>query len=588
MAEQEPSQPAPRAVIRLRYVLLGVAVVVGYFLATGLIARHHLEQAKYDVDQLRHSLLSSDHTAAHHWMAAAQAQARSAHQWLAGPAWAAAGDIPWVGRPARVERGLAGVAVMLADDALPPAVQAGDELTPSHLRDSSGAIRLGVFDAAVSPLETAAAATDRAASAIAKLPRSSWLPPADHARHSASSLIEDLRRVLRDASDASRLAPAMLGGDRTRHYLLVVENDAEARGLGGLPGVVGVATVSNGRLSFGRFENNSYLSNIPKVRVPVYPAFRRTYAGSDVLTNFQDSAVSPDFPVVAKVWLAMWQAKTGQQLDGAIAADPTALSYLLDATGPARLPDGTTISGSNVVSLTQQQAYSSINSLAERQAYFIDVARAVSRRVVESRHGSAHALVTAMSRAVVEHRLALYSADPTEESTLTATPLAGALPRTRAPFVALTMNNGQGSKLDYYIHRSVTYGRTGCSKSGMQLSTVTMQLDNAAPAGLPPYVTIRLDGARHNPVGSERLFVALYATSGAHLLGVTADGKQLLASIGSEAGHPRYEVGVTINRATTSTLVFHLIEPRSAQPVVLWQQPGVNPETVAVTGNRCS
>ncbi len=562
-------------------------MVVGYFLATGLIARHHLERARYDVDRLRHSLLASDHSAAHRWMAAAQSEARSAHRWLAGPAWAAAEWVPWFGRPARVERGLASVAVTLADHALPPAVQAGDTLTPSHLRDAAGAVRLTVFRSAAAPLTAAATATRDAGSAVARLPTSSWLPAANHARDGAASLIAELTRVLRDASDAAALAPAMLGDSATRHYLLVVENDAEARGLGGLPGVVGVVTASHGRLSFGRFENNSYLGDIPKGRVAVYSAYRDTYADSDVLTNFQDSDVSPDFPIVGKVWLSMWQARTGQRLDGAIATDPTALSYLLEASGPARLADGTEVSGSNVVALTEQKSYARFGSLAAREAYFIDIAHAVSDQVVGTPHGRAHALITAMSRAVAEHRLALYSSDPAEEATLAATPLAGGLPRTRAPFVGTTVNNGQGSKLDYYLQRSVTYDRAGCSVSGQQLSTVTMRLTNAAPANLPPYVTIRLGSARHQPVGSERLFVALYATSGAQLAGVTADGSQLLAAVGEEEGHPRYEVDVTIDRGATTTLVFRLVEPRRSSQVVTWRQPGVGPERFAVTGRRC-
>jgi hypothetical protein len=475
----------------------------------------------------------------------------------------------------------------LADRALPPAVQAAADLTPSHLRDATGAIRLSVFQAAAPPLAAAATATRAASAAVATLPGSTWLPAANHARSSAGSLIDDLSRVLRDASDASRLAPAMLGGGGIRRYLLVVENDAEARGLGGLPGVAGVLTVAGGKVSFGRFVNNGFVHEIPEGRVPVYADYLKTYAGSDVLTNFEDSDVSPDFPIVGKVWLAMWQATTGQRLDGAIAADPTALSYLLGATGPATLPDGTVISARNVVAVTEQQAYARFSSLPARQAYFIEVARAVSQRVVGAPHGSAHALVTAMSRAVTEHRLAVYSAHPEEQSVLAATPLAGGLPRTSAPFVGLTVNNGQGSKLDYYLHRSVSYDRGGCSVSRRQLSTVTMRLVNAAPPNLPPYVTIRLADARRNPLGSERLLVALYATQGAQLTGVTANGSQVLASVGSEEGHPRYEVGVTIDRGATTTLVFYLTEPASRRPVETWQQPGVNRQDLTVSGRRC-
>ncbi|HEX3705525.1 MAG TPA: DUF4012 domain-containing protein [Mycobacteriales bacterium] len=571
----------------LRWLAVLCGVVLLYFLATGRVARHHLEQAKSDVDQVRHALLASDHDAAHRWMTKAQSQAHDAHDWLAGPAWAGVGQVPWLGRPAKVERGLAGVAVTLADRALPAAVQAGDDLTPSQLRLPDGAVRLAAFASAVDPLDVAAAATAQAQRQVAALPHSTWLPPANHARTGASSLIGQLHRILRDAHDAAALAPGMLGGQGTRRYLLVVENDAEARGLGGLPGVTAVLTVSNGRLSFGRFENNSFLNLPPSPPVPVGAAYRNTYADTDALTDFVDSDLSPDFPTVGKVWVAMWKAKTGEQLDGAIAADPTTLSYLLSATGPAYLADGTKVSGKNIVALTEQEAYSRFDSLAARQAFFIRVARAAANQLVNAPHGSAHALVEAMSHAVTEHRLMVWSARAEEQSTLDATPLAGGLPDTESPFVAVTVNNSQGSKLDYYLEKSVTYDRTACSVSGEQLSTVTVRLHNGAPANLPAYVTTRLGGTGRFPVGSERSLVALYTTHGANLLGVTADGTSIAASIGEEVGHPRYDVEIDTAAGATTTLVFHVIEPRHDDPVTVWRQPGINPEVVRLVGSAC-
>jgi hypothetical protein len=566
---------------------LGVAILAAYFLTTGLIARHHLERAKDDVSHLQYALLASDNAAAHRWMAAAQSNAKAAHRWLAGPAWGAAAHIPWAGRPARTARGLADVAVSLADDALPPVVRAGDILTPSHLRTSDGAIRLGIFRSAAAPLAAAATAADAAAREVAQLPGSSWLPAANDARHKASSLIGTLQGLLQDAGDASRLAPDMLGGAGTRRYLLVVENDAEARGLGGLPGVTAVLTISNGRMSIGDFHNNSFLGGASAPLAGLPPDFRHTYAGVDVASDFRDSDVSPDFPVAAKIWLGMWQDATGQRLDGAIAADPTALSYLLGATGAAKLADGTEVSSDNVVALTEKDIYADVRPFAVRQERFIEIAKAAASQVVDAPHGSAHDLVKAMSRAVNEHRLLVYSSDRREQATLAATPLAGALPRTDAPFVGVVINNGQASKLDYYVERSVTYDRTGCSVSGLQLSTVTVQLRNTAPAGLPAFVTHRDRLTRNNPLGSERLFVALYTTQGAQSLGVTQNGTKLITRIGSEVGHSRYEVDVTINRGSTATLVFHLIEPKSDKPVQIWKQPGVQPQAVSLTGKRC-
>ncbi len=56
--------------------------------------------------------------------------------------------------------------------------------------------------------------------------------------------------------------------------------------------------------------------------------------------------LSPHFPDTAKIWLASWEQKTGEQLDGAIAADVYALGDLVAASDqPVSLPDGRSISG---------------------------------------------------------------------------------------------------------------------------------------------------------------------------------------------------------------------------------------------------
>jgi hypothetical protein len=590
-ASSEVAAPSRSGRARRWRIIFGVAglAVVGYFLTTGLIARHQLLQARDDVEHLRAALLGSDQSDAQHWMSEAQHDARSAHAWLAGPAWSLASKVPWLGRPARVEVGLADVAVALSERALPPAVAAGDALSPTNFRRTNGSIRLARFETAAPLLADAVSATTAATRSIGRLPTSTWLPAANDAVDQAISLVEELGGRLGEADAAARLAPGMLGAHGTRRYLVVVQNDAEARGLGGIPGALAVLTASRGRLKVGAFKDNESLTEPPDRSdlAGIPESYLETYAHTDVLTNLPDSDVSPDFPVVARVWLALWKATTGQDLDGAITADPAALGYLLNVIGPATLPDGTTVTGDDFVSLTQEKIYAQVRSREAREAYSIGIAKAVADHVATA-HGDAESLVKAMGRAVGEHRLLVWSANSSEQALLGTTPLAGGLPVTSAPFVAVTVNNAQGSKLDYYLDRNVVYDRGRCLANNMQLSTVTVKLHNGAPPRLPRYVTLRLGKARHNPLGSERLLVALYTTSGAALRGVSDDDGRLFAGAGSEAGHTRYEVDVTIDRGATKTIVFRVLEPRRDQPVEVWHQPGVRPTTIDVTGASCS
>ena len=53
----------------------------------------------------------------------------------------------------------------------------------------------------------------------------------------------------------------------------------------------------------------------------------------------------------------MWAQQTGTSVDGVVAIDPVALSYVLGATGPVTMPDGEVVTKDNVVELTESTAY---------------------------------------------------------------------------------------------------------------------------------------------------------------------------------------------------------------------------------------
>ncbi len=249
---------------------------------------------------------------------------------------------------------------------------------------------------------------------------------------------------------------------------------------------------THGKISVERFESDSALSGV-KSGLNFGKAYDRLWSVGAPYDEYGDSNVSAHFPYAARIWLAMWQHKTHEKLDGALAVDPQALAYLLAVTGPATLPDHSVISAGNVVQLTQQALYSRYPSDAAspaRKRYLLDVARAASTKVIDAR-GNTTALVKAAGHAAAERRLLVYSTDPDAEGLLEQTSLSGAIPSTSAPFAGVVVNNDAGNKLDYYLDRSITWTRTGCGST--RDVTVTIRLTNTAPSGLPTYVEERND-----------------------------------------------------------------------------------------------
>jgi len=283
----------------------------------------------------------------------------------------------------------------------------------------------------------------------------------------------------------------------------------------------------------------------------------------------------------------MWQRKTGQAVDGVLAVDPQALSYLLAVTGPAKLADGTAVTADNVVKLTQSTAYTRFPATqdAARRAFLTAIAQAVAGKIVGA-HGDATGLARALARAAHERRLLVWSAEPALQTGLEATAVSGSVPQTGAPYVGMSVVNEGGNKLDYYLDRSLIWQRSGCGAT--RTVTVTASLTNNAPAGLPPYVAARSDD-RTYPIkpGDQRISLAYAATQGALMESVTLDGQPAGASIGTERGHPVFTVDVELPRGKTRTVVFHLQEPAATGTPVVLRQPLVRPFTASLHDEGC-
>ena len=563
-------------------LLLGAAWIA----ATGLMARTELLAVRADMHRLRSEINAGDLAAAQVTADDLAGPAHLAHRDTTGPAWALAAAVPVGGDPLRTVRAIASSADALGGDALPALISARNKLGLATLRKDDGRIDVAAISAAAPSLAEADRSITTAASTIAAQPGHTWLGAVDHARDQVLGPLDGLARTVQSADITAQVAPAMLGAGGPKRYFVGFQNDAEARGTGGLPGAFGILEASHGQLRFTRFEKDSALGNTP-TDLRFGGDYAGLYGNAEATKLYLNSNLSPNFPYAARIWTAMWEKHSGQHIDGAIAVDPTALSYLLGVTGPVTPPGQSQVDAANVVALTQSTVYAKFRNDNARRSYLLDVARSISDRLVHA-HESMTRLLDAGARAVGERRLLIWSADPAIESRLQQTMAAGSIPVTSAPYVGLSIVNDAGDKLDYYLNRSIRWQRTGCGPS--REVTVTITLANSAPAhGLPAIVTVRHDihDYRVRP-GDNRLEVAYFATEGAAMNSVTADGKPTTANSGTERGHPVFTVDLELPRGTARTLVFHLTEPAGSGAPVVLRQPLVRPLRVSLEDAQCS
>lgn len=292
---------------------------------------------------------------------------------------------------------------------------------------------------------------------VGRLPRSGLPGVIRSARDQLVGELATLTRQVNDATLAARLLPSMLGAAGPRRYLVIAQDNAEVRGTGGLLGAYATLEAANGRLTLTRLESNSALQpvQVTAAQAGLPPEFVTRYADWGATDSWQQVNVSPHFPYAAQIWLAMWRARTGEQLDGVIALDPITLGYLIDATGPVRLDVGTTLTGANAADFILKDEYAVLAG-PERKQYLVSLGRAVFEHLT-SGIGSTKAVAAALGKAAGQGRLLIATpAHPDEAALLSTRRLGGVLPDTAEPFSAMVINNAGSGKLEYYLGRQLS------------------------------------------------------------------------------------------------------------------------------------
>lgn len=584
-------------------LLVLVLVLAAWLGLEAYQAKSNLDQAKSSAEQSKDALLSGKAEDATRFAEAAQAHARQAQAATHSLPWNAVAAVPLLGSPLKTTQQISDVVVGLADEVLLPGATMGAGLSPEKLIDGTrlDLKRLRAEQPRLTELATAAAKLDARAQAISN---PAYLSLIRNVRSQLQDQTSRLAQLLGNTSLAAQLAPSMLGADGPRTYMMGFQTPAEARGTGGLLGGFGILRFDNGIPTIDALGSNANLAGaclkyigydcavvVPGADIDLGPEFNRVYGWANPLTDFRNSNLSPHFPYAAQIWRSMWEVGSGVAVDGVIALDPVALSYVLGAVGPVTLTDGEVINSDNVVELTMSEAYKRFPNDSKARKEYLQV---IARAVVEKMTGpiqSPRQLIDALGRAAGERRILVWSANPAEQKLLEETPLAHALPDDSAPYAQVVINNLAGNKMDYYLTREIEYAADGCD-GDMRNSTITVRLtntatDNALPDNVAGTVglaeTIPLEVPRGTMVSSVRVFT----TKGAQLMSVTSNGKRISAIPRVENGRPSFEVQVAIPPGQSGELSFRLSEPTAAGEARVPVQPLIDNITPTVSVPTC-
>jgi hypothetical protein len=545
-------------------------------------ARDHLLQAATLVQQLRAQLEAVDPAAAR-TLGELQRATRAARSETQDPGWRLGGHLPFVGDDLAAVRAVAAAIDDLARDGLPPLVQTAGSIGAGGLAPEGGRIDLDPLSSAAPKLSTAHAAVIRAADRIGAISLDGLAAPLRAAVVNLLAQLEGAEDITGVAARSSALLPPMLGGSGPRTYLLLFQNPAELRATGGMPGAYVVIRAELGNIEItDQGTAASGLGVFDKPVLALAESDRRLY-GERLGIYPADVNLTPDFPTAGALAREMYRRRTGRLVDGVLATDPIALSYLLGFLGTVPVPGGTDLTAANAVPVLLSKSYARDISREKQDRYFGAAAKAVFQALV-ARPLDPQGLLAVLARAAGERRLLVWSAHPAENELLAGTMLTGVLPASDGaqPTVGVFLNDGSGAKLGYYLTQSAKLAvEAGCRADGRRRLKLRVTLGSTAPkSGLSEYVLgLGLAGDPY----TVRTVVAVYGSTGGTMNGITLDGKAVPFGSGRDRRRSVGIVAVDLKPGTERTLEVDLLTgvPRTGGDATitprLWTTPAVRP-----------
>ncbi len=274
---------------------------------------------------------------------------------------------------------------------------------------------------------------------------------------------------------------------------------AESRGLDGIVAAYGELTAVDGHISLtvsGPVESLDGALPVSGGKLTGPPDFIARYGKFDPGQHFQDLTYSPDFPTVAEVISQLYPQAGGGQLDGVLMLDPYGLARLLSITGPIKVPGFLQpLTSRNAASILLKGEYltGSVTNAATQTARHDLLQNALHvtfQRLVNGSLPSPGALSRELEPAVLNGRIAFWSAHPNDAPLVQALHLGDAFPKADGgDLLAVTTQNVGANKIDSYLHTSIADHVTFDPRTGAEHSVALVTLTNDAPAsGLPPLV----------------------------------------------------------------------------------------------------
>ena len=318
----------------------------------------------------------------------------------------------------------------------------------------------------------------------------------DHPKQTVkiTSKLDSALALMDDYNTYVPLIDVLLGDGSDKTYLLVAQNSAEMRSIGGLPASMGVVTIRDGILHIGEFK--PVLDVIPfknkgvnKISAKENEIFSKNWYG-DKLTA---CTVNPHFPRVAELMANGYKKKNKKSVDGVISMTPVIVSKLIPVMGNITLSNGVKLDEKYTVKYLQRDIYfqyytkktikdGNLRRKADDKAngLFAEAAKKTLGGVMSNLNvKTILKLLEVIKKAGDDRILMMWMADAQAEEQVKALGLSGSLNYDKnAPELGIFFNVKLANKLGIYVDIKTTMGKETVNKDGSVTYPVTVKIKN--------------------------------------------------------------------------------------------------------------
>ncbi|MGZ5418688.1 MAG: DUF4012 domain-containing protein [Nocardioides sp.] len=300
--------------------------------------------------------------------------------------------------------------------------------------------------------------------------------------------------LLKDYASIDDILPGILGWNGARRYLVLAQDPAELRPIGGFAGTYGLVTFEGGRLSQHEFHDIYLLDLRPGLPYQEPPSGLKNHLlGTEGSWQLADALWSPDLPEAAQDAMRLYELESGgDRVDGLITITTYALDRLLSVLGPVEVPDySVTVHAGEVTLTSLALTRNSADPAVNRKQFLQELATSVLDKTLTLPPQEWSALLGQILDIGDHHLASLWLRDPAAQALVSNSAWGAGVLQTPGDYLYVVDSNvAPASKYNLVVTRSTNL-RVEIDGYGNALNTLQLTWQNDSMQDGEPYASLR-------------------------------------------------------------------------------------------------